>query len=208
MSTVCAPPSTIASTLLNEGHLKNCFSFSYFPLSSIPFCSSSSTFFLLSPSPLFNYMTRDSTRGWCAIGETTASNKDRFSRFSYRGRKREGALFFAIFSDDFVPTQSSAIYDARGPVQARTQISSTALNLKQQKTTIGRREKDERRNNRRDKERWKDEKQNIYRRDIPQEMRQWKRAATAPNSSIHFKLQYLHYEKRVERETERERENG
>lgn len=51
-STVCAPPSTIASTLLNEGHLKNCFSFSYFPLSSIPFCSSSSTFFLLSLLPL------------------------------------------------------------------------------------------------------------------------------------------------------------
>lgn len=98
-------------------------------------------------------MTRDSTRGWCAIGETTASNKHRFSRFSYQGRKRGAASFFAIFSDDFVPTQSSAIYEARGPVQARTQISSMALNLKQQKTTAGRRGKDERRNNRRDKER-------------------------------------------------------
>lgn len=128
--------------------------------------------FFSSLSPSFNYMTRDSTRGWCAIGETTASNKHRFSRFSYQGRKRGAALFFAIFSDDFVPTQSSAIYEARGPVQARTQISSMALNLKQQKTTAGRRGKDERRNNGRDKERWKDEKQNVYRRDIPQETRQ------------------------------------
>lgn len=53
------------------------------------------------------------------------------------------------------------------------------------------------------RERWKDEKQNVYRRDIPQETRQWKRAVTAPNSSIHFELQYLHYEKRVEGERER-----